>query len=121
MLVLGEGRFLIIERTDQATALFEIDLRRATNILGSKWDSPAQAPTLESISFDALGANGIVPATKKLRFIASSVKDGNFARKLEGLGLTQGQRLMLINDDDFGVTGERVRVDVVQGAGFGRP
>lgn len=121
MLLLGEGRFLIIERTDQATALYEIDLRRATNILGSKWDSPAQAPTLESIAFDALGANGIVPAAKKLRFIASSVNDGNFARKLEGLGLTQSQRLILINDDDFGVTGERVRVDVVQGAGFGRP
>jgi hypothetical protein len=121
LLLVGNDRFLVIERTDQATALYEIDLRRATNILGSKWDSPAQAPTLESVAFNDLGANGIVPAAKRLRFIASSVNGGEFARKLEGLGLTQDQRLILINDDDFGITGEVVRADVVQGAGFGRP
>jgi hypothetical protein len=59
---------------------------------------------------------------KTLRFIASSLDGASpqFARKLEGLGLTNEERLILINDDDFGITGERVRADVVRGAGFGK-
>ncbi len=122
MMALGEERFLVIERTDQATALYEIDLAGATNILGTKWDSVATTPTLEQLGlagFPTLAAEGIAPVRKTLRFIASSVNGGPYARKLEGLGLTNKRRLILVNDDDFGITGERIRVDVVRGAGFG--
>lgn len=126
MLWIGKDRFLIIERTDQATALYEIDLTGATNLRGSKWDAPATRPTLEQLGlagFPTLASEGIVPVRKTLRFIASSLAgaDPQFARKLEGLGLTQREELILVNDDDFGITGERVRVDVVRGAGFGKP
>jgi hypothetical protein len=125
MLALGDERFLVIERTDQATALYEIDLRGATNLLGSAWDAPATTPTLEQLGlpgFPTLADAGVVPVRKTLRFIASSVDgaDPHFARKLEGLALTPQERLVVVNDDDFGITGERVRVDVVRGAGFGR-
>jgi hypothetical protein len=125
MMSLGDERFLVIERTDQATALYEIDLKGATNILGTALDEPETRPTLEQHglpSFPTLADAGLVPVSKTLRFIASSL-DGaepQFARKLEGLGLTQRGALILVNDDDFGITGERVRVDVVTGAGFGR-
>lgn len=125
MMSLGDERFLVIERTDQATALYEIDLKGATNILGTALDDPETWPTLEQHGlpgFPALADAGVVPVSKTLRFIASSL-DGaepQFARKLEGLGLTQQGQLILVNDDDFGITGERVRVDVVRGAGFGR-
>ncbi len=125
MTTLDDDRLLVIERTDQATALYEIDLRGATNLLGSVWDAPATRPTLEQLGlpgFPALADAGIVPVRKTLRFIASSVPGAlpPFARKLEGLALTQQGRLIIVNDDDFGITGERVRVDVVRGAGFGR-
>jgi hypothetical protein len=124
MMWIGKERFLIIERTDQATALYEIDLAGATNLLGSKWDAPVTEPTLEQLGlagFPTLAAEGIVPVGKTLRFIASSLEgaDPQFARKLEGLGLSQRGELILVNDDDFGITGERLRVDVVRGAGFG--
>jgi hypothetical protein len=120
MMWLDKERFLVIERTDEATALFEIDLKGATNVAGSKWDDPATLPTLEQ--YPNLSAIGVKPVRKKLRFIASSL-DGaepQFAEKLEGLGLTNRNKLILINDDDFGITGQRIRVDVVKGAGFGR-
>ncbi len=125
MMLIDRERFLVIERTDQATALYEIDLKGATNILGSALDDPDFRPTLEQhglLGFPTLADAGVVPASKTLRFIASSLDeaDPQFARKLEGLGLTQKGQLILVNDDDFGITGERVRVDVVTGAGFGR-
>jgi hypothetical protein len=122
---IGKERFLVIERTDQATALYEIDLAGATNILGGPLDNPATRPTLEQHGLDGfptLAQAGVVPVRKTLRFIASSLDGASpqFARKLEGLGLTNEDRLILINDDDFGITGERVRADVVRGAGFGK-
>lgn len=125
MIALGDERFLVIERTDQATALYEIDLKGATNILDSALDDPATTPTLEQHglpTFPTLADAGVIPAGKTLRFIASSLDDAEpqFAGKLEGLGLTHKGQLILVNDDDFGITGERVRVDVVTGAGFGR-
>ncbi len=124
MMLIDRERFLVIERTDQATALYEIDLKGATNILGSALDDPDFRPTLEQhglLGFPTLADAGVVPASKTLRFIASSLDeaDPQFARKLEGLGLTQKGQLILVNDDDFGITGEQVRVDVVRGAGFG--
>jgi len=120
MMLLQKDRFLVIERTDQATALFEINLKGATNILGTAWDSPATSPSLEQTS-DLAGA-GVVPVSKKLRFIASSLEGAapRYAEKLEGLALAQDKNLILINDDDFGIAGQRIRVDVVKGAGFGR-
>jgi hypothetical protein len=61
---LGDERFLVIERTDQATALYEIDLKGATNILGSALDDPETRPTLEQhglTGFPTLVQAGIVP------------------------------------------------------------
>ncbi|WP_404359318.1 esterase-like activity of phytase family protein [Methylotuvimicrobium sp. KM1] len=120
MMWLDKERLLVIERTDQATALYEIDLKGATNIAGSEWDDPLTIPTLEQ--YPDLSSIGIKPVRKKLRFIASSL-DGaepQFAEKLEGLGLTNQKELILINDDDFGITGQQIRVDIVKGSGFGR-
>ena len=115
---LGEERFLIIERTDQATALFEIDLSGATNIFGTAWDQPTTLPTLEQ--YPDLSKINVKPVSKKLRFIASSRPGAQpqFAEKLEGLSLTRKKQLTLVNDDDFGTNGQRLRVDVVEGAGF---
>jgi len=121
MMRLEGERFLIVERTDQATALYEIDLDDATNIHGTRWDDAATSPTLEQTN--DLAAAGIRPVSKKLRFIASSLAGAQprFAEKIEGLALTNRGELIIVNDDDFGILGQRLRVDVVRGAGFGRP
>jgi len=118
MMLLRNRRLLVIERTDQATALFEINLSGATNIWGSAWDSPVASPSLEQTS--NLAQAGIVPVSKKLHFIASSLPGAtpHYAEKLEGLALAQNRNLILVNDDDFGIAGQRLRVDVVKSPGF---
>ena len=115
MLGLGDERFLIIERTDAITMLFEIDLQGATNILGSKWDDIATSPTLERTA--DLSTVAIVPVAKTLRLIASSLPGASprFPQKLEGMAFAPDGRLMIINDDDFGITDQQTQVNLVDG------
>jgi hypothetical protein len=115
MVHLDDERFLVIERTDQATIVFEIDLRRATNILGTVWDDPATLPTLEQTP--DLAAVGIKPVKKEEVFVASSLEGATprFPPKLEGLALTRDGRLLIINDDDFGITGSTTEINLVEG------
>ena len=115
MTPLGDERFLVVERTDQVTVVFEIDLTGATNILGTVWDDVATAPSLERTA--DLAAAGIVPVAKTQRFVASSRPSATprFPPKLEGLALTADGRLFLINDDDFGITGQATQINLVEG------
>jgi hypothetical protein len=115
MLKLRGERFLILERTDQVTILFEVDLATGTNILGSSFDAIATTPSLEQMA--DLASVGITPLAKSQRLIASSLAGAQprFPAKLEALALSHGGRLTIINDDDFGITGARTRISVVDG------
>ena len=98
------GKFFVIERDSRATrvnkkAIFEIDLKGATNTLGMSLPG-----TLESFSPDALVAMGINPVHKmkvvNLPSIGYLPSD-----KPEGLALVRGGDLAVINDNDFGLEG----------------
>ncbi len=71
--------------------------------------------TLFVITFSALNSR----RDERCRSCARAAEP-QLARKLEGLSLMQQGALILVNDDDFGITGERTRGDVMRGAGFGR-
>lgn len=120
MLSVGDERFAVVERTDLVTVIFEIDLKGATNILGGPLDDVATAPSLEA-TVD-LAAAGIQPVSKAQRLIASSLMSAvpRFPQKIEGLALLRGGGLLLINDDDFGITGQRTQINVVTGIPFER-
>ncbi|AUG79707.1 hypothetical protein CFP65_4994 [Kitasatospora sp. MMS16-BH015] len=100
---LGPDRLLVEERDALRptvhTRFFEVDLRQATDLLGTKWDAAATTPALE------LDWSAITPGTKRLVFdaAAAGIQNG----KLEGLAvqrLGHGRaRLTLVNDNDFGV------------------
>ncbi len=114
MTSLGNGeRFLVDERTDQVAKVFEIDLAGATNILGSTWDDPATTPTLEQARDGA--PSGVVPVNKTERLVASSVEGASprFPAKIEGMTLTADGKLLLINDNDFGIAGADTVITVV--------
>jgi hypothetical protein len=122
MLRLGGERFLILERTDQVTILFEVDLAQATNILdpsfsGPDFDSLATTPSLEQTA--DLASVGVTALTKMQRLIASSLAGAQprFPAKLEGLARTGDGRLLVINDDDFGITGATTQINLVGGIG----
>lgn len=110
---LGPDRLLVLERTERTTKLHEVRLGgRATDILGSRWDDAATRPTLEQS--DDLAALGVVPVPKRLVLDGADHADA-IPPKVEGLALLPGGALLMVNDDDFGITGERTRIVVARG------
>jgi hypothetical protein len=119
MTALGHEHFLVDERTDLVAKLFEISLDGATDILGSKWDDAATSPSLEQT--DDLASIGIVPVAKTERLVASSVDSAKprYPGKIEGVTLTADGKLLLVNDDDFGIAGADTAVVIVEGTEIG--
>jgi hypothetical protein len=110
MSALGTDRLLVLERTDTITHIYEISLAGATNILGTKWDDLATSPTLEANKVAA--EIGITPAPKTLRFDSAKVAEAPV--KLEGIAMMVDGSMLLVNDDDFGITGEKTKILVVK-------
>lgn len=115
LMAIGLDRLIVLERTEQTTKLHEIDLAGATNIAGSRWDDVATRPTLEQSD---LKAAGIVPAGKTLRFDTADFP--KIVGKTEGMTLLGDGALAIVNDDDFGITGQRTQIVVVHGTGIAR-
>ncbi|MDX2103604.1 MAG: esterase-like activity of phytase family protein [Alphaproteobacteria bacterium] len=114
MLALGGGRFVVLERTELTTKLYEISVAGATNILGTRWDDAATRPSLEQSN--DLAPTGVVPVAKTLRF--DSHLHPEIPTKIEGLAILGDGSLMMINDDDFGITGGSTIISVVRGTGI---
>ena len=119
MTALGHEHFLVDERTDQVAKLFEISLEGATNILGAQWDDEATSPSLEQT--DDLAAAGVMPVSKTERLVASSLEGAatRYPGKIEGASLTADGKLILINDNDFGIAGAPTQILVVEGTEIG--
>lgn len=92
----GPETLLVEERTDNAARLQSVVLRPSANILGSKWDDAATTPSYEA---DATG----VPVLKKKLFLDLNTVKGA-PKKIEGIALLPHDTLVLINDNDFGMT-----------------
>jgi hypothetical protein len=112
---LGGGRLIVLERTEATTKLYEVDLGAgASDIAGARWDEAATTPSLERSS--DLAATGIIPLTKRLLF--DSADHPEVPGKIEGVAVLAPGALFLVNDDDFGITGERTRGLIVRGLDF---
>jgi hypothetical protein len=109
LMAVGHDRLVVDERTDRTTKLYEINLNGATNILDSKWDDPATRPTLEQA--ELIPAN-IKPLPKILCLDGADVP--GLESRTEGMALLGDGSLLLINDNDFGVSGERTQIAVVR-------
>jgi len=107
---LDQHRFLVLERTDAVAKIFLVDLRRATNILGSSWDLSATTPSLESLasftvpstSTDTLAANGVQSLRKELVLDLSTL-GAVIPQKIEGIAVLNGKTIAIANDNDFQV------------------
>lgn len=110
----GGGKFKVLERDsstpDQPTGkkyIFEIDLKGATNILGTELSNRTSGATLESMSADDLAAMGIVPVHKRKILNLPSI--GYLASdKPEGLVQINDTTIGVLNDNDFGLAGAGV-------------
>ena len=104
LVMLDQRRMLVLERTDFVAKVYLVDLKTATNILGSKWDDVATFPTLEALESDSAVVNeGIVALPKTL--VATFDASQGAPQKIEGLTVLNGDTLAIANDNDFGVGG----------------
>jgi hypothetical protein len=115
IMAIGLDRLVVLERTEQTTKLYEIELDGATDIAGTRWDDAGTRPTLEQSDVASVG---IAPLKKMLRF--DSADFPAMLGKTEGMALLGDGALVLINDDDFGITGSRTQIVVVRGTGIAR-
>ena len=96
----GEETFVILERISRTTKFYLIDLKDgATNIAGTKWDDVATSPSLAQSD---LAKSDIQPLKKTSLLVADG---GVYPGKIEGIALMGEKDVVLVNDNDFGITG----------------
>jgi hypothetical protein len=97
VVALSPTTLLVLERTDVVAKLYTVDLSRATNLLGSKWDDLKTAPALEALADPASAEVRVVP--KSLVVDLSSI-DG-VPEKIEGVAVLDQRTIAISNDNDF--------------------
>ncbi|MBA3684709.1 MAG: esterase-like activity of phytase family protein [Planctomycetes bacterium] len=114
LVAVDADRLIVLERTDFKAKLFLVDLRvPATDLLGSRWDDEATRPTLEQIDLAHPGVGDpILPLSKTLIF-DQDVDCPEIPGKIEGVALINPSTIMLINDNDFAIGGERTVITFV--------
>ncbi len=102
---LDNNELLVLERISNTTKLYRVKLIGASNILDSQWDQLTTSPTLEQTT--NLAAAGITPLTKELVMDSSRDYPGMLPPKVEGIALFSPERAILVNDNDFGISGAK--------------
>ncbi len=97
VVALSSTTLLILERTDAVAKLYSVDISKATNVVGSLWDEPAAAATLETWSTPA--ANQVKPLPKTLLIDLSRLPE--IPVKIEGVTVIDSQTIAIVNDNDF--------------------
>ena len=99
VIYLNPKELLILERTDWVAKLYSVELTKATNILGSRWNDPATAPTLEALEDPAKDEIQVLP--KSLVLDLSTLK--GMPDKIEGVAIIDRQTIAVANDNDFDI------------------
>ncbi|MFN8497461.1 MAG: esterase-like activity of phytase family protein [Anaerolineae bacterium] len=96
---IGPNTLLVDERTDNVAKIYKVDLSKATNILGTKWDDPATVPSLEAT--DDLAAAGATALPKALVVDLGTLP--GVPGKIEGVAVVDGNTIAIANDNDFDI------------------
>lgn len=106
IVAVNENTLLVDERDKNAgdkaqlKRIYAVDLTAATNILG-KYDDEKAGKTLEQMSLADLKSHNILPLAK--RTVLDAVEHQYPYEKIEGVSLVNGNTLVIINDNDFGI------------------
>lgn len=95
----GTDKLVVLERISNTTKFYQVDLAKAENIFGSKWDNVATAPTLEESDGSAIKE---LPKT----LLLDSDDLGGIMKKIEGLAWFGGDQWIMVNDNDFAIDGD---------------
>ena len=105
MLAVAEDTLVILERVSKTTKLYRVELYEEDNILDSVWDALATSPSLEEIADPA--TVGIDVLDKELILDSAVDYPGLFPTKVEGVAMMDANTLILVNDNDFGIKGDK--------------
>ena len=94
---LNPTTLLILERTDLVAKLYSVELTGATNILNTKWDNPATAPTLEALADPQVAEVRVLK--KSLVIDLKQLK--TVPEKIEGIAVIDRNTIAISNDNDF--------------------
>lgn len=111
---LPDGSILVLEQTSEIgkeaeRKIYRARLSEATNILTPPISSDED---LESLDESRLAARGI-RAMPKIEIVDLAALGYNFVSKVEGLSVLDRRTLALINDEDFGLRGEKTELVLV--------
>lgn len=110
MVALDTDKLIMVERATRQTKLYQVaTLRNGTNLLDSQWDEEKTYPSLEMLS--NLVTQGITALDKKLVFNSASelpTLDAN----IEGLAVLSNEFVAFINDNEFGIRGDKTRITI---------
>ena len=111
MSALNQDKLLVVERSKKIVKLYKIDLKSATNIAGLGFDGKT-LPTLEATK--KLDSLNITPVTKKMIYSTLTDYTGNAVTgKIEGLAVLDKHRILLINDNDFGIKAKDTKIQIL--------
>ena len=110
MTYLPDGSLLIIERTNSITKIYKAVINDASNILAGSFDDKNTSPSLEETT--NLSAVAITPVNKQLVYRSDESTDDTLG-KVEGITVLDKNHLLLIKDNDYGVSGDITRVQVL--------
>ncbi|MDD3446004.1 MAG: esterase-like activity of phytase family protein [Zavarzinia sp.] len=107
----GPYDLLVVERVENSSKIYHIRLT-ADQRLAPEWLDVDHRPTLEETDGRNLRRRDIPVLTKRL--ILDSDRDKGLPAKIEGLSWFDERTLVVIDDDDFGIRGERSAVHVLR-------
>jgi len=105
MVAVDKDDLIILERVSKTTKLYRVTLDEADNIFGTVWDALETSPSLEETSDPATA--GITALNKELVLDSAVDYPGLFPSKVEGIAVMNENTLILVNDNDFGIKGDK--------------
>ena len=115
-MAIGLDRLVVLERTEQTTKLYEIELggrdQHRRHPMGRRRDAPSLEADRRRGCEDHAGAKDACGSTPP--------NFPDIVGKTEGMALLGDGALALINDDDFGIAGGRTQIVVLRGTGIAR-
>lgn len=98
LVFLKPDTLLVLERTDWVAKLYAVDLGKAVNILGSRWDDAAASPALEALPEAADEVKALA------KTLVLDLKDlAGVPEKIEGVAIIDRGTIAVSNDNDFDV------------------
>ena len=117
LMAIGLDRLVVLERTEQTTKLYEVELGGATNIAGTRWDDAATSPSLEQT--DGRGCQDHAAARRRCGSTPPTSPTSSARPKAWRCSATA--RSPSSTTTTYGIAGGRTQIVVLRGTGIAAP